>query len=105
MVKRIGSSSPCRDSFPTAMAIDPQDSATLYVGVYAEDGSRPPTADNRYQVLKSTDGGQSFSVLSSGPTSGVLSLAVDPQKTSTVYATTTLGRLRGVFRTTDAGES
>ena len=58
-----------------AFAIDPRTPTTVYAGV--PDG-----------VLKSTDGGGSWSPLSTGVTSPVSALVVDPLTPTTVYAVT-----------------
>ena len=97
--------------FPKSLAIDPQNSTTLYAA--RESGG----------VLKSTDGGASWNAVNSGligPLPGmcvfdpqnpacqnlptqparVAYLAIDPQNSNTVYAATGYG---GVFKTTDGG--
>jgi photosystem II stability/assembly factor-like uncharacterized protein len=53
-------------------------------------------------VLKTTDGGASWTSANSGlPTNNVLALAIDPATPSTLYA----GTDAGVFRSTDGGQS
>ena len=97
--------------FPKSLAIDPQNSTTLYAA--RESGG----------VLKSTDGGARWNAVNSGligPLPGmcvfdpqnptcqnlptqparVSYLAIDPENSSTVYAATGYG---GVFKTTDGG--
>jgi photosystem II stability/assembly factor-like uncharacterized protein len=65
------------------LAIDPQNSRTVYAG---SSGSG---------VFKSVDGGEGWSAVNSGLTTlSVNSLAIDPQDSSTVYAATAGG---GVF--------
>jgi photosystem II stability/assembly factor-like uncharacterized protein len=82
-----------------AVAIDPQNSSTLFVSTNAG-------------MSKSTDGGASWSALNSGlpmttmyvmnsaPFYPVSTLAIDPQNPSTIYAGTGAS---GVFQTTDGG--
>ena len=76
------------------LAIDPQDTTTLYAG----------THNSSSGVFRSTDGGASWSAASSGLPEfpGVLALAIDPQNPSTLYAGT---QFNGVFKSTDWGAS
>jgi photosystem II stability/assembly factor-like uncharacterized protein len=75
-----------------SMAVDPQDSNTAYVG--GTDG-----------VLKSGDGGTSWSAVNSGLLPGwdgnfyVASLLIDPNDSNTIYA----GTVTGIFKSTNAG--
>lgn len=62
-----------------AIEFDPQDPATIYVGV--EEGG----------VARTRDRGESFELLNSGIYADVHSLAVDPQNTRRLYATTGAG--------------
>jgi len=72
------------------LAIDPNDHLTLYAG-----GSGTPN------IARSTDGAASWSDIPiSGNTGGVQSIAVDPNNSNTVYATT---RDLGVYKSTDGG--
>jgi photosystem II stability/assembly factor-like uncharacterized protein len=71
----------------TSLAVDPGDSSTLYV---IANGT----------VLKSVDGGQSWTNASAGVFSAT-SLAIDPQNGSVLYA----GAQGGLFKTTDGAMS
>src|SRR4030095_16663068 len=72
-----------------ALAIDPVNPATLYAG---GDGV----------VFKSTDGGLSWSALSSGIGAAFVNvLAVDSSNPAKIYA----GTYGGIFRTVDGGAS
>ena len=79
------------------VAIDPQDSNTLYA---AGDG-----------IFKSTDGGASWSAANSGLPEFISSLAIDPQNSGTLYASPEGGcslpacTYGQVFRSTDGGTS
>ncbi len=80
----------------TALAIDPQVAATLYLGSVL-DGQR---------MFKSTNGGASWTLMETGLESGrVNSIAVDPSNSLRVFAG--LGRFdsspRGVFRSLNGG--
>ena len=68
------------------LAIDPQNSAVLYVGI-------------RGGLFKTTDGGASWVKLTNGPPA-VRSWAIDPQDPDVVYAAAS-----SVFRSTDGGNS
>ena len=72
----------------TALAIDPVTPTTLYAV-----GQFPPNGDSN--ILKSTDGGASWSV---GVSMFAASLAIDPQAPRTVYAAA-----GPVFKTTNGG--
>jgi photosystem II stability/assembly factor-like uncharacterized protein len=95
-----------------ALAIDPRNPRTFYVaGSYIQSGQ----PSGGIGVIKSTDAGVSWSVMSSGlpaPSSssfGVVftSLAIDPQNPGTVYAGTLVqglfARGNGLFKTTNGG--
>jgi hypothetical protein len=74
-----------------AVAMDPQDPATLYVGT---------TAGLTNAVFKSTNGGDSWTPVGDGLPNGIVNaLAVDPQASSTVYA----GTQFGLFKSTNGG--
>jgi photosystem II stability/assembly factor-like uncharacterized protein len=77
-------------SYFICLAIDPQDSGTVYVSV----GNR---------ILKTTDGGQNWESFNAGlpADSSVRFIAIDPQNSSIVYAASNLG----VFKSTDGGAS
>jgi photosystem II stability/assembly factor-like uncharacterized protein len=97
-----GGTSWVNTSFPTdvcsiTLAIDPQNTGTLYAGTL-ECGD---TCGGR--VLKSTDGGTNWIPMISGlPWTSVNTLAIDRNKPSTIYAGT---RDSGVFESTDGGAS
>src|SRR5262249_24845505 len=71
----------------SALAVDPQDSNTLY-------------ASTLNGVAKSVDAGLSWTWTTSGLPGGVVSLAIDPQQPTIVYAS---GGISGVFKTSDGG--
>jgi photosystem II stability/assembly factor-like uncharacterized protein len=72
-----------------ALAIDPQDSNTLYA--LGQSGG----------LFKSIDGGTSWSASDSGlPENSIISLAIDPRNEGTVYAVGS-----GVFKTTNGGKN
>jgi hypothetical protein len=89
--------------YAKVLAIDPQNSGTLYVGT------------SNAGVIKSTDGGASWNAASAGLlfTSdggyvGVYLLAIDPLNTRTLYAATNgccSPSLFGLFKSTDGGAS
>ncbi len=82
-----------------AMVIDPSDPAILYAG----------TGDG---IFKSTNGGQSWTAVNSGltavdviedlPAAIVLTLAIDPSNSTTLYAGTLAN---GVFKSTNGGQN
>jgi photosystem II stability/assembly factor-like uncharacterized protein len=73
---------------PTALAIDPQDSGTLYAGIIAGDQALSVLSISG-GVRKSMDGGRSWSGVNTVSQSyGVSSLTVDPTNSSVVYAQT-----------------
>src|SRR5579864_9163314 len=80
-----------------AFAFDPTHPGVIYAGL--QDG--PPA------VYKSTDGGDSWRPAGAGLPSGVMSLAVDPRRPRTVYATSDFANPEapGFFRSTDGGAS
>ncbi|MCU0612136.1 MAG: YCF48-related protein [Candidatus Eisenbacteria bacterium] len=83
---------------PSIVAVQPDDADTLYVG-------RPDAG-----VLKTQDGGQSWSLLTAGlPEAPVLALAIDAGDVTTLFATTGAGQPSvggaGVFRSTDGGST
>ncbi|MFI5119582.1 MAG: PKD domain-containing protein [Thermoanaerobaculia bacterium] len=82
-----------------ALAIDPSASATIYAGT--GHGAFKFSSAGGGGVFKSTNGGAIWAVAGSGlPGDAVLSLAIDPVTTSTVYAGT---RNHGVWKSTDGG--
>ena len=84
------------DGGVAALAIDPQDSNTLYVSALY--GIKSP-------VFKSVDGGGSWTMVGSGPSrtaccaGEMRNLAVDPQGSGTLYAVSN----DGIVKSTDAG--
>jgi len=84
-----------------ALAIDPHAPATIYAGTGSGAFKFNSTAGGG--VFKTVNGGASWAGAGSGlPGDAVLSLAIDPVTTSTVYAGT---RNHGVFKSTDGGTS
>jgi photosystem II stability/assembly factor-like uncharacterized protein len=83
-----------------AMAVDPSNPNNIYVsGYYYANSSYHPA------VYKSTNGGTSFTEISTGISSAgyyVYSLAVHPTISNTIYAGTYYG---GIYRTTNGGSS
>ena len=74
---------------PTALAIDPQDSGTLYAGIIAGEQALSVLSVSG-GVRKSVDGGSSWSGVNTVSQSyGISSLTVDPTNSSVVYAQTT----------------
>ena len=73
---------------PTALAIDPQDSGTLYAGTIAGEPTLSVLSISG-AVRKSVDGGRSWSVVNTVAQSYLVSsLTVDPANSSVVYAQT-----------------
>ena len=80
------------------LAIDPTNTSTLYAGVCP--GNEAPICSNG-GAFKSTDGGASWFPINTGLTHKlVLSFAIDPTQTLTIYASTIRG---GLFKSTDGG--
>jgi len=76
--------------------IDPQNSSTLYAA----------TATPHPTLLKTTDGGRTWSPANSGLANSVFPLAIDPQNTNTVFAAgCAAGSMCGVTKSTDGGTS
>ena len=73
----------------TALARDPSTPSTVYAGILND------------FVVKSTDGGESWTALSAGPIS-VIDLAIDPKTPTVVYAAV---NFVGVFKTSDGGDT
>jgi photosystem II stability/assembly factor-like uncharacterized protein len=81
--------------FVGSLAIDPQDSNTLYAACAS---GCPPGGG----LFKSTDGGANWSASGVGlPGSGVLALAIDPRNPNTLYA----APRSGLVKSTDGGAS
>jgi photosystem II stability/assembly factor-like uncharacterized protein len=77
----------------TVLAIDPQNSGTVYAATGAG-------------LFKSADDGASWNAVSPGPPCCILTLVIDPQSTSTIYAVAQLTGLspdRSVIKSTDGG--
>src|SRR5438128_2526370 len=67
-----------------SLAIDPQSSTTLYASVEGVDVNGASTVEG---VFKSTDEGGSWTAINTGLTNpGGISLAIDPQTPTTLYA-------------------
>src|SRR5438093_10236584 len=80
-----------------SLAIDPQNPTNLYASVAGTDANGVPTVDG---VFKSTDGGGRWTAVNTGLTNpGGISLAIDPQTPTTLYA----AGWGGVFKSTDGG--
>lgn len=76
---------------PQAIAVDPQNTDTIYVGAWSGD------LDGTTGIYRSPDGGVSWEVTSSHKTSV---LAIDPQNPDTIYAAG-----QGVLKSTDRGQT
>ena len=92
---------------PTVVATDPRDHQIVYVGTveytvgFYEDDT-PGTVYEAQGVLKSTNGGWSFSAVNNGLTDlNIHSLAIDPINPSSIYC----GTLGGIFKSSNAGTS
>jgi photosystem II stability/assembly factor-like uncharacterized protein len=84
-----------------ALVVDPHAPATIYAGTGG--GTQKFNSSGGGGVFKTTNGGASWAGAGNGLTAdAVLSLAIDPVTTSTVYAGT---RNHGVFKSTDGGTS
>jgi photosystem II stability/assembly factor-like uncharacterized protein len=80
-----------------ALIMDPKNPSNLYAVGFAE------PYDESGGVLKSTDGGGSWSATSQ--TAGVYSVSVDPLNPSVIYAAGKSAKGGGVFKSTDGGET
>jgi photosystem II stability/assembly factor-like uncharacterized protein len=78
--------------FLPSVVIDPQNPGTLYLVASSNSG--------RVQVLRSADGGETWSAENYTLPSGILALAIDPQNSDTLYAGTNGS---GIFKSTDGG--
>ena len=100
------------------VVIDPQNPSTLYAGLYdCSNGGCPEPGPgfSRPGIFKSTDGGESWTELTSGPqvelccTAGpsrITGIAVDPLDSDVVYAASAAGPSFGaVYQITDGGAS
>src|SRR5439155_672658 len=100
-----------------SIAVDPNNQRVIYVGT----GEGDYGGDNRYGtgILKSSDGGNSWSVVSRGPNDAffrrcISSLFVDPTNSNTLYASVIKSRVNtnpgsdnelGIYKSTDAGRT
>src|SRR5271169_146012 len=81
------------------LAIDPHAPATIYAGTGG--GTQKFSSSGGGGVFRTTNGGASWAGAGNGlPGDAVLSLAIDPVTSTTVYAGT---RNHGVFKSTDGG--
>ncbi|MEM6795604.1 MAG: glycosyl hydrolase, partial [Acidobacteriota bacterium] len=103
---------PIFDDQPTLImgdvAIDPQNPERLWVGTGEDNSSR--SSYGGVGIFRSDDGGESWRHVGLGESDRIGRIAVDPRDGDRVYVGS-LGKLytpggqRGVFRTTDGGES
>ena len=83
----------------TTLAVNPQASGTVYAGGSQEFGVPKDLA-------KSTDGGQTWRFLDTGPTlSDAIAVAVDPHTPATIYLAQLSDAGPALVRTTDGGDS
>jgi len=88
---------------PVSLAIDAQDSRTLFAGI------RGPLGSQEAGIFRSTDGGANWISVSSALAPGyfLAALAIDPQTPSTVYAggfnPSTFGFVSEILKSTDWG--
>src|ERR1019366_2289293 len=96
------------------LAFDPRNSQVIFAGMWAS--RRPPwTADGSYNgpgsgLYKSTNGGDKWRQITKGLPSeadklGRIGLAVSPSDPDRMYALVDAGKISGVYRSDDAGES
>ncbi len=103
---------PLFDDQPTIImgdiAVDPQKPQTIWVGSGENNSSR--SSYGGYGVFRSDDGGESWRHVGLGDSDRIGRVLVDPRDSDRVYVAV-LGKLytsggeRGVYRTTDGGES
>jgi Secretion system C-terminal sorting domain/Bacterial pre-peptidase C-terminal domain len=74
-----------------SLAIDPANQSIIYAG----------TGNFANQVIKSTDGGTTWTVLGSGPTGEIRKILIHPTNSSIVFAAAS----NGVYRSTNGGTS
>lgn len=88
--------------YPRALATDPKDPGTLYLGIDGDPSDGKPGGG----IFKSTDGGVSWKQLPHQPPSRRMfyGLAVDPTDSNRLYWSTT-GENGGLYRSDDAGNS
>ena len=82
------------DRYVMALAVDPADSGTVYMGT--------TPGGSAGHIFKSTDGGATWNLLALEPPDTRLSaLAIDPLSPATIYA----GTSNGVYKSLDGGQS
>ena len=87
----------------TAIAVDPTNPNIIYGGTSTFAGTPGGTITTGGGIVKTTNGGLSFTSINSGLTNlRVLALVIDPTNSNTVYAGTYGG---GVFKSTNGGLS
>lgn len=74
-----------------SIAIDPLNQNIVYAG----------TGNGGNQIIKSTDGGNNWTVLGSGPTSNIRKILIHPTNTNLVFACAN----NGIYRSTNGGTS
>ena len=106
-----GSLAPGANRSIRALAIDPEDPNVIWIGTSVGERGAKDAADleapggARMGVYRSTDGGGSFALekaFRAGTGTGVIDLAIDPARHTTVYASTFD---RGVWRTAPSVDS
>jgi photosystem II stability/assembly factor-like uncharacterized protein len=84
-----------------SIAVDPGDAETAYTVANAPEASPGVLAGS--QVLKTTDGGETWAAISSfSSQDGVTTVSLDPVNPSTLYASSFSG---GIFKTVDGGRT
>ena len=97
----------------TQVAIDPNNSNIVYADLWA--GRQGPWENGRWEgkesgLFKSTDGGSTWKKLTNGlPTTeqglGRIGFCIAPSNSNRLYATVDAGKLGGIYRSDDAGET
>ena len=95
-------------AFMNSLAIDPTAPSTVYASYSGNGGS--DTDPGEAGVLKSTDGGQSWNVVTVIPSASVffdLQLAIDPSTPAKIYATyyDSLSGVGGIIKSTNSGQT
>ncbi len=90
------------------LAIDPQAPDTLWVGTGENNSSR--SSYGGFGMFRSTDGGQNWEHRGLGETDRIGRVLIDPRDSNTVWVAAlgslyTKGGQRGVYKTTDGGDS
>jgi photosystem II stability/assembly factor-like uncharacterized protein len=91
-----------------ALAVDPDNSATIYAGSFANAVSPSgPNIPGSGAILKSTDGGGTWTTVSTGipADAWVRSLLVDPANPGTLYGAYVSNNGAGLLKSVDSGES